>query len=750
MQDVLTEEADKVCPMRKYKIRNTRPPWVTNEMLEQMKDRDYFYRKAKTTNNEDDWNIAKFHRNQVNSNIRGAKADFIKEQLRNNEGNSAKFWRKIKQVMPGKKGNKTNTKKILLTDDYNLPIHEHDTAQYMNEFFAKLGTVNRTHVELEDNDEIQQSQNDDDFTLDPITKFEIEALIRKINISKSSGISFLSSKLLKDSFQSMGDKLVFLFNSSIQTTLFPEKWKKALVIPIPKVGDPKKGENYRPISLLPLPGKILEKLIHTQLSFYLEENEILSNNQFGFRKQRNTSHSISQLLNQVYTNINKATVTTAIYIDFSKAFNCVQHQTLLNKLKQLNLDRNLIKWVASYLTNREQRTLANSLYSSYTQVNQGVPQGSVLGPLLYIIYANDITERVKYSGFTFYADDMVLYSKKKSITQSGLELQMDLDSLTNWCVDNEIYINIDKTKIMYFGSKAKINSAALPKLQIDGIAIQRVHSYTYLGLKLDEQLSLETHANELIRKVSAKIYQLTKIRSFITGKAAILIYKNMILPILEYADIFLHSASNEIRKELQTLQNKALRCALRKGKYTDSADMHKEAKILKLKERRHVHVLLHMFQLAQMPDFKLWKTHQPTAKRNLLLLLYKKSITYQGPKLWNSLPEHLQKIESYHDFKMQITSLFGNSKRETPNSLDVNPAKAKAKVKPKPTPKPGTRPRPKTKPKPKPKPKTKPEPETRSKTKSHSGSRIMTRTKNQVKPRARANTRANGGAKPKC
>ena len=149
----------------------------------------------------------------------------------------------------------------------------------------------------------------------------------------------------------------------------------------------------------------------------------------------------------------------------------------------------------------------------------------------------------------------------------------------------------------------------------------------------------------------------------------------MILPILEYGDIFLHSASQQIRKKLQTLQNKALRCALSKNKYTKSDDLHREGKILKLKDRRHVHVLLHMFQLAQMPNFKLWKTHQTTevktrsSKKKLISLRrpknekYKKSIIYQGPTLWNSLPAHLQKMESYHDFKTQIKKMFDSNIR---------------------------------------------------------------------------------------
>ena len=670
MYNNIKNEADKMCPIREFKIKNTKPCWVTNELVEQMKDRDYFYNKAKRTGNEDDWNIAKIHRNQVNTNVRGARADFIKDQLRNNQGNSSKFWRSIKQIMPNKSGT-NNYSKIHLLDENKAEIEEGIIADHLNEFFVNIGSkgkpMNRTSDSpLNISPGPETEGRDDPLSIHPVSKRETEALVDKINISKSSGITWLSSKILKDGFQALSDKLTFLFNYSIRVTLFPEQWKEALVIPIPKSGDLKKADNYRPISLLPLPGKILEKLLHTQLSFYLEENNLLSHNQFGFRKQRSTTHALSQLLNQVYTNINRSVVTAAVYIDFSKAFNCVQHSTLLNKLTHLNLDQNFVRWIASYLNNRSQRTLANNTYSTSRQINQGVPQGSVLGPLLYIIYANDIADRIKNSGFTFYADDTVLYTQKKNLIQATADLQKDLDSLANWCADNEIYINISKTKTMFFGSRARLNSSELPIFKIGNSTLQRNKTYTYLGIKLDEQLALETHANSLIQRVSNRVYQLTKIRSYVTKKAALLIYKNMILPVLEYGDIFLHSASQKIRKKLQTLQNRALRCALGKDKYYSSDDLHTEARLLKLIDRRHMHMLLHMYQLAQMPDFKLWKSHQPTgtrtrsSKKKLITVRrpknekFKRSITYQGPKLWNSLPDYLQKADTYHNFKVQL------------------------------------------------------------------------------------------------
>ena len=245
MSRIITREADRQCPVRTYKLKHNKPCWLTNEIIEQMKDRDYFYQKAKQTNSEDDWNIAKFHRNQTNFNVRIAKAEYIKDQLRNNEGNSAKFWRTIKQVMPTKKGNNIEPR-ISIVEENGRAVEENTLANFMNEYFANMGKLPQTTSKVPSTDstsfKTQNTQNktqkidpatpqfqpyheeaDKPFQFMPITRMEVERLLRKINISKSSGITFLSSKLLKDSFLALSDKLTYLFNLSLKQALFPDQ-----------------------------------------------------------------------------------------------------------------------------------------------------------------------------------------------------------------------------------------------------------------------------------------------------------------------------------------------------------------------------------------------------------------------------------------------------------------------------------------------------------------------------------------------
>ena len=698
MDRLITKVADETCPIINYTIRKYRPAWMSNELIEQTKDRDYFYRKAKKTNSEDDWNIARFHRNAANKNIRKAKADFVKDQLMTNANNSSKFWRTIKQVIPSNNA-KPKSSNIALTGPDSLQIPSKDTADYINNFFVNVGKTTKTKttnavnpqdplqvVQNNPQDPLQVDQNNlgngdpmsdpntDDVDPDPIFQFTklrpqiVLKYIKLINTSKSSGMTHLSSRLIKDSMTALLLQITHLFNMSLEIGSFPTDWKKALVIPIPKKGKMTDVGNYRPISLLPLPGKVLEKLVHEQLSEHYEYNDYLSDNQFGFRQQRSTTHAIAQLLNQIYTNINKSAITAAVYIDFRKAFDCVQHDKLIQKIATQNIDAPAVCWIKDYLTNRQQRTYANDVYSSFQNITQGVPQGSVLGPLFYIIYADDIKRRIKKSSYTFYADDTVLYTNKKNLPTACKHLQNDLDNLLSWCDENGIYINTCKTKLMFYGSKTALNKSILPKVHIHGNELERVTKYSYLGVLMDEQLTFELHANSTISKVSNKMYQLKRMRPFLTRKAALLVYKNMILPILEYGDIVMDSASKLIKKRLQTLQNKALRCALEVDKATSSSVIHREAKLSKLKTRRKQHLLLHMYQVSHTSNFQLWKAqaaysvHTRSSKKKMITLKkpnnekYKKSISYQGPKQWNKLPTHLQKLDNYYDFKSQLQS----------------------------------------------------------------------------------------------
>ena len=658
---------DTLCPLRKSYIKNYRPDWMTNELIEQIKDRDYFYNEAKTRGDQDTWNIAKHLRNVTNLNIRQAKMEFILRELEVHENNSKKFWKVIHKVVPGKKSPAPG--KILLKDG-SKKLDKCDVAHFINDYFVNVGKVDALNLLYIDpapprpGADCNLALDEDLMNLYEVRETDVYKVVRDINVSKSSGLEYVSSFIVKEAFTILIPEVTYMYNLSIVSAQFPNVWKQALVIPIPKTGNLTQVQNYRPISLLPLPGKILEKLIHSQLSNYLEQEELLTGKQHGFRKKHSTIDSIAQFTEYINKKLDSKTPTLATFIDFKKAFDCVQHPVLLKKLAKLNLGNATVKWVESYLSGRKQRVLANGVYSTFQTITQGVPQGSVLGPLFYIIYANDIVDTVKNCKIALYADDTVLYTAQANFADSVSKMQADMEALTTWCNNNGIMANTHKTKVMAFGSPSRLK--ALPNFEItfNGSPLQQVLSYKYLGVTLDSYLNYNLHASKIIGSVTDKLKQFRKMRSFLDTKAAVLVYKSMMLPVLEYGDVFMSAASATNRKKLQVLQNKGLRCALNKGIETSNFELHAQANILKLKYRREQHVLNFMFDAAQNPkrvktrlktgvstrsqSKRLLKTKRPYTEK------FKKSLAYQGPKKWNALSDEFHHVESKNLFKLLV------------------------------------------------------------------------------------------------
>ena len=686
----ILDELDLSCPFRTFKIPNYRPDWMSDELIENIKDRDYFYRKAKRTKDVDDWEIAKYLRNKTSRQIEQAKKNFICEALRTHKSDPKHFWRTINTVFPTK--NKKNRDQILLKTVDNIPVKVEDTADHINTFFATVGKLSKTqkdrvqavvedatfHIRDDPLEYLKDQTNiplpPERFELQPFTETQVFNAIKDININKSSGLENVKCAVLKEALMVLIPQMKHLFNLSVRSSQFPNAWKNATVVPIPKTGDLKLVSNYRPISLLPVPGKILERLVAHQLNDFIESNDLFTPSQFGFRKAHSTVQAVATLLNTINENYNRSSTTTACFVDFRKAFDCVQHKVLLHKLEQMYIGPNALEWIENYFVGRRQRTIANNIFSNFTDIAQGVAQGSILGPLFYIAYANDLANVVKHGEVLLYADDTVLFSKKKSIKSAHSDLQKDLDNLSEWCNDNGIFPNLSKTKVMTFGSPTILKKNSLPNLKMNSEPLERVNSYTYLGLTLDQQLNLRLHTNKLINRVSNKIRQLRKIRHLLNTKASLAIYKNAILPILEYGDIFFCSLEGTIKSKLQTLQNRALKCALSKENKYSTTLIHFEAKLDKLAIRRKHHILLYMFREIAQGRTKFKNTSKRittrlSKKKNVRtnrpkLEKYKKSLTYVAPKLWNTLPVHLQKTESYPLFNISVLQNLRKKEKE--------------------------------------------------------------------------------------
>ena len=338
-----------------------------------------------------------------------------------------------------------------------------------------------------------------------------------------------------------------------------------------------------------------------------------------------------------------------MFVDLRKAFDTVDHKILISKLEYYGIKGANLLWCKNYLSSRSQCTLANGDLSSRAEVTFGVPQGSVLGPLFFILYVNDVQEAIKGAEIQMYADDTVLYASDHN------ELQKSLDQFTKWCSGNKLSLNVSKTKQMVFGTRNMIKKARTVQLKIKGLPLQTVPTYKYLGITLDSALTLNYHVKSVAGMISHKAILLGKIRKFLTEKVALKMYKSMILPYFDYGDVIYNNTNQDGLDKLQRLQNRI--CKGYNVRY-DTENLHSETKILQLKTRGYAHVNNFMYTRIgdqhyvdnreirkRAHDAPLFKVKVPKLES------YKRSVEYAGSFQWNNLPVEIRGINSHKLFK---------------------------------------------------------------------------------------------------
>ena len=321
----------------------------------------------------------------------------------------------------------------------------------------------------------------------------------------------------------------------------------------------------------------------------------------------------------------------------------------------------VLDWCTSYISGRSQVTVANGVMSESREVSCGVPQGSVLGPLYFLAYINDMSMAIKDVKFSLYADDTVLYVSGDDAGVCTQMIQTNLDRFSEWCNLNALKINSDKTKFLIFGTSKRVKKTGHLQLNINNMPIQQVPSYKYLGMTLDSSLSYKPYLASVVRTVSHKIYLLSRVKKFMSSRSSLLVYKSMILPFFDYADVVYHNANAKELEKLQRLQNRALKLCLGLHKREDTEMVHRTAKVPLLENRRRSHVYNFMYKRKDMKhnlDTLIKWTRSADAPRFILptpnLQCYKRSLEYSGAKAWNNLPKELKLIPSYLSFKNQI------------------------------------------------------------------------------------------------
>ena len=540
-----------------------------------------------------------------------------------------------------------------------------DTPDYINNYFSTIGEELAGHiidpaplsVEL-----VNQKCQDDFMNLEhleisDVTLDQLKNEIANIDIYKSSGLDNMSSRFIKDAFSAVPEIVLHLMNLVLHTSIYPDAWKVGTVIPIPKVPNPSSVTDLRPITLLPIPGKILERLIHNTLYPYLEENGVLCQNQNGFRKQHGTPDTIFKLISSITDNLNEHKDTLALFIDVKKAFDTLNYDVLFNKLNKLNIGQNLKLLFKSYFTDRIQKTFINNTKSNIQSLTYGVPQGSILGPLFFTLYINDLPKLVS-SKMLLYADDSVIFDSSNDESILYKSLQRDLNLIKVWCDLHKLTINIKKTKVVLFSNR---KDTVYRNITLNNENIEHVTVFKYLGIHLDTRLGYHSQYKETYKLSSYKLLMLKRIRPFINENASLTILKTMLLPYLDMGNMFFTGLPLIDRDKLDTILNTGLRTVFNVRYPTEvhRLELYTRSNMLPLEYRRNFFLLNLVHRLVSVEGIPIKEPVRATRANQGPLVLdhftpterILKSPVFQARLLWNNLPSDTRNIVNVDAFK---------------------------------------------------------------------------------------------------
>ena len=643
-------------------------PYITNGILVSIRHKNRLLKKYLAHNTDTNERNYKRFRNKLVNVIKRSEENYHSSLISKYNNNNKQLWKCFGKILNKKKikHNKISSLEI----NSSITTNQQKIAEEFNEFFSKVGLNLAKNIDNSAHNykEFLGTPQPQSILITKTNESEVTNIINKLKNNKSPGYDLFNAKFLKLCSPIIAPILCKIFNSMVNTGIYPNDLKIAKVVPIFKSGDATKCTNYRPISILSLINNIFEKILFKRLYDYLEKFRILYQYQYGFRKGHSTIHALVELVDKIKKSIDNGEMTCGIFVDLSKAFDTVNHNILLDKLDHYGFRGKANQLLASYLSNRKQFVELNNHKSAYKPITCGVPQGSVLGPLLFLIYINDLPNCCPLGDTHIFADDTNVLFNATNADEILRKGQVIMEQMNNWFVANKLTLNAKKSSFIIFKSnRSRINN--LPdKFTFNNTEIMRSNSINYLGLTFDEHLTFNLHIKNVGNSIKRYFKIFYNIRNYINSKQVEILYYSMIYSRIKYGLIvYGFTTKNNINK-LQTLQNQLLKVLTSKKRRFPTNDIHNQLKILKIKDLLFQEKLSFVFNYVnnKLPSTFLNYYNEfvhnidtRNKNNNFIIPQHRTNIgastmKVEGAKLWNELDTNIKQSSNIKSFRNNI------------------------------------------------------------------------------------------------
>ena len=658
--------AREFIPNKEVVIRPADTPWFNSELRKLKKNKDRLHHRAKSTNSPNDWATFRALRNNYTNKLREAEQTYkhnLASSLKDSQNhNPKKWWHIVKSFM----GNKKSSTIPPMVQGNKTFFNAKDKANAFNEAFLSYSKLDDSQAQLPE----LTYQTNTRLKDIPVAEGHVRDILKGLDVSKATGPDGISARMLKETFSTTALSLTRLIQISLQKQKIPKLWKEATVIPIHKKDSKSEFSNYRPVSLLSIPSKICEKVVFKHMYNYIRDNNLITIHQSGFTQGDSTIHQLLYLYDTFCKALDDKKDVRIVFCDQSKAFDRVWHKGLLHKLQTIGIDDSLLEWFKDYLSDRRQRVGIDGSFSDYGQIQAGVPQGSILGPLLFLIHINDITANI-HSEIKLFADDTSLFITldKNNSNEKTAILNNDLEIINKWAKTWMVTFNPQKTKSLYITLKTETDP--LP-LTFDGHQLQQVPHHKHLGLIISEDLSWKDHIDSITSNANKKLNILAHLKHILDRKTLRIMYESFIRPSLEYGSIIYCNETDLEKDSLEKVQRRAARIISGGTVCTSLRLLYEELAMetLDTRQERQILLMFHKIIHDNTPSYLQDIAPKPVSQRHRYnhrrpndyilpkcrLAKYQKSFFPLGTKTWNNLPHEMKLIDDFEAFKTRLLS----------------------------------------------------------------------------------------------